>query len=389
MGFLKGQRVSGRLQVRHGLDFTQCPIWALGSNAEIKLKNSQLIDGQTAGYIYFKDDNSNELLSLKEVASAVNYPEIYGNATGSGVYLEAKGGDTNIDVVLKTKGSGLTKLDGFDENFVIGLKGTVAVGSCPHNELTLTALAAAYAKVYDDSASEYQALSGSSSGAGYTNDMQCFPDTEAADDYVMFGADAPFGILYIDVSATNGTFGDDACKWQYYDGSAWQDLTIIYDGTDSTANDGKRPFQQDGYLVFSAPSDWASATFDSQAAYWIRSIVTAAQITQIPVLADEPDGITAPAASEAPADGTIGRGRVTWTTKSGTDNDTKCVLMNLTTGECSAEKTITGGELEDEIANFALDVSKDDQLVMFYTQEDETTEFANGLLELRLQRSYS
>jgi hypothetical protein len=389
MGFLKGQRIDGRLQVRHGLDFTMCPTWALGSNAEIKLKNSQLIDGQTAGYIYFKDDNSNELLSLKEVTSAVNYPELYGGATGSGVYVEAKGGDTNIDVIMKPKGTGVVKLDSFDENFIIGLKSTVALGDFVHNETTETALAAAYAKVYDDSASEYQPLATSSDGDGYTNDFQCFPDTEAADDYVMFGMDSPFGVVHFDVSATVGVYNDDACKWQYYDGSAWQDLTIIYDATDTEAYDGLRPFQGDGYLVFSAPSDWAAATFDSQEAYWIRSVITAAEVTTIPVLADEHRAVTAPAASEAPADGTIGRGRVSFTTKSGTNNDTKFVLLNLTTGECSAEKTITKGQLEDEIANLALSVSKDDQLMMFYTAIDTGTEYANGILELRLQRSYS
>jgi hypothetical protein len=58
------------------------------------------------------DANGNEALVLEKVASAVNYLSVLSAATGNGVEVAAKGGDTNVDLVLKGKGSGVPKLDG-------------------------------------------------------------------------------------------------------------------------------------------------------------------------------------------------------------------------------------------------------------------------------------
>ena len=238
------------------------------------------------------------------------------------------------------------------------------------------------------SAAAYLPFATCSSGAGYAANYQLFPDTEAIGDYAIFGAAAPFGAMWTNVSATVATYSADSITWQYWNGTAWADLTILWDVTDSTANDGKRPFQVDGYTLWSAPTDWAASTIDSQLAYWIRIYVDAAGVTQIPLLDSvEHSILTCPTASEVPIGGVVGRGRFSWTTVSGANANTTCILYNMTSGAASAVKTLTKATIEQEVADFALTVAKDDKLVVFYCAEDGTTEFANGTLELRIAQS--
>jgi len=278
------------------------------------------------------------------------------------------------------------RIKGLEENILLALKGTVAAPSFPHNIITLTEQAAAYAKVEDGGV--FLNLAVSAGGAGYTANYQLFPDTEVIGDAVYFGAAAPFGAIFMDMSATVQTYANDALIWEYWNGTSWTTLTLIWDATDGTAQDGKRSFGADGYIIFSAPTDWKMKPVDGQSAYWIRARVTAAQITQIGLTNSKEHQIpSAAAASEVPADGIIGRGRITWTTVSGANNDTIFTLLNLTSGACSALKTLTQATIEQEVADFALTVSKDDALALFYTQEDGTTEFANGIAELRLART--
>lgn len=54
-----------------------------------------------------QDDTAfREFLGLEVPASAVNYPRLVSSATGNAIELEAVGDDTNIDILLKPKGSG-------------------------------------------------------------------------------------------------------------------------------------------------------------------------------------------------------------------------------------------------------------------------------------------
>lgn len=58
------------------------------------------------------DSNTNELLKLTSVASAVNNLEIQNSATGNSIKLVAEGGDTNISVDLTPKGTGAVNIIG-------------------------------------------------------------------------------------------------------------------------------------------------------------------------------------------------------------------------------------------------------------------------------------
>ncbi len=55
------------------------------------------------------DKNNNEIVELTAIGSAVNALEFVNAATGNGPILRAKGGDTNIDLNLTPKGSGVLK----------------------------------------------------------------------------------------------------------------------------------------------------------------------------------------------------------------------------------------------------------------------------------------
>lgn len=57
-------------------------------------------------------DGTRELITFVEDASAVNHVEIENEATGSGPTIRAAGDDTNIDLNLEGKGTGVVKVDG-------------------------------------------------------------------------------------------------------------------------------------------------------------------------------------------------------------------------------------------------------------------------------------
>lgn len=75
---------------------------------------SPLADGSS-----MKDDSGNEVLQFNVVASAVNHVEVGNNSTGNGATVSAIGGDTNIDLVLAAKGTGVVK--GHQESFSFAL----------------------------------------------------------------------------------------------------------------------------------------------------------------------------------------------------------------------------------------------------------------------------
>lgn len=285
------------------------------------------------------------------------------------------------------------------KNKIIGTKGIVpmgcgevmAVNTFPHVEISKTEAAAAYALTYDDSDAWYK-VSSSSSGS-YSNNYQLFPDTEAVGDAAYFGASTPFGALWFNVSGTNATYSDDSVTWEYYNGSSWQTLSILYDQTDSDDQDGDRPFQEDGYIIFSAPDDWTPYLADSggsneQDGYFVRARISGANVTQIPLL-DSKNHYTMSAtnATKMPYDGTIDDARISWTTVSGSNNDTKVILCNLTNGKASAVKTITQAEAACRISSIDVDVYEGDYVALFCTQEDGGTEYEGGIGELTVSRN--
>ena len=262
----------------------------------------------------------------------------------------------------------------------------VASSSFPWDTTANAEQAAALCKVSDGGVFANLAVSGAE--AGYTANYQFFPDTEVINDAAYFGYASKFGAMFIDMSATVGVYNDDALTWEYYNGSGWVEFTP-YDETDTTAQDGKRSFQGDGYIILNVGDDWVSSTIDSQAAFWIRARVSAAEITTIPLTNDKEHLVTTLTNGGTILNtyGKVGRGMFRFETVSGSTADTKLILVNMSTGESSAEKTLTKAVADNDVADFGLRVNRGDSIAFFCTTEDGTTEFAGGLCELAINHS--
>jgi len=172
--------------------------------------------------------------------------------------------------------------------------------------------------------------------------------------------------------------------WEYSKtGSTWGSLEaasyeLVDDSTALTAGTST-------YVVsFVPPSDWATISVDSgPTGYGIRMRATADDVynTTQPLITQMwcvpltvGDGI------RCPASGTITKVDLVAGTASGTADDTELLLVNITKGTFQ-QLTWTGGDTCDQVAG-SLVVSQGDELAMVVTQEDGTTEFADGALYL-------
>jgi len=251
-------------------------------------------------------------------------------------------------------------------------------------DVTETEQAAALA-VVDDGGTQ-ALLSAAGAEAGYTANYQIFPDSEVADDAAYFGAAAPFCELAFDV-ATAGVYSGDAVVWEYYDGATWSTLTLAQDNTDTTAADGKRPFQQDGALHFVPPSDWSSTSVNSQSGHWIRARISSAAVTTAPVLNSVEHKVVAPTDPiYTRTEGLITDLRASDAASTlHTTTDVKFVLFNFTTGAHSGELTWAQDQRVDAWTGLTLSVSAGDALGVVVTQEDGTNEISNAILEMTIQ----
>jgi hypothetical protein len=257
-------------------------------------------------------------------------------------------------------------------------------------DATETEQAAALCKVYDAGNTAYLNVSGSSAGDDITADYQLASDTKNDNDAVYFGGAVPFAYLSINMSATVQTYTDDALVWEYYNGSTWSTLTLAYDGTDATAQDGKRSFGRDGAITFVPPVDWNSVAVDSQTAYWIRArIDTNANVGTVGLMDSVEHYLV------TPADGIVAPFSISVTGVRLTDSattlhttaDVKFIIMNFTTGAHSGELTFAQDKRHDSWSLTALSagglvVTKGDTLGVIVTQEDGTNEPLDVLLEL-------
>jgi hypothetical protein len=81
-----------------------------GANSDITSMDG--LTGALKAPTQIQDANSNEVLKFGSTASAVNEVTITNKATGNGPTVEATGGDTDIDLALVSKGTGIVKANG-------------------------------------------------------------------------------------------------------------------------------------------------------------------------------------------------------------------------------------------------------------------------------------
>jgi hypothetical protein len=93
------------VSVEFGGDVVDDTTPQLGGNLDT---NSFMIDFDDDHGI--RDENGNEQLQFQTTASAVNHFDITNAATGNSPTISAVGGDSNIDLTLVPKGTGVGKL---------------------------------------------------------------------------------------------------------------------------------------------------------------------------------------------------------------------------------------------------------------------------------------
>lgn len=92
------------------ITFPDATTTVVGTDATQTLSGKTLTTPKFADLGFIADANGNELLILDTVASAVNELTLANAATGAGPAVTASGGDTNIDINLVPKGTGLVQI---------------------------------------------------------------------------------------------------------------------------------------------------------------------------------------------------------------------------------------------------------------------------------------
>jgi hypothetical protein len=87
------------------------------------------------------------------------------------------------------------------------------------------------------------------------------------DDIFYFGDNLKFSELYFDIGTAGAGY---SLVWEYWNGTAWTSLNV---------SDGTKGFSKDGWVFWTAPADWTTATVNGVSKYWIRVRTTTAPTT--------------------------------------------------------------------------------------------------------------
>lgn len=210
-----------------------------------------------------------------------------------------------------------------------------------------------------------------------TDDVEMLPAHVAVGDAFHIG----YATKFCKLKATIGTAkagGTGTYRWEYWNGTAWAELTCQDDTTLLTATAGTN------YVSFVPPTDWVANTAgngpNGEAGFFIRfaCTVVTVQPTTIPlgsqgwiVPLNLGDGIVLLGA------GRFSLANMTAQTASGTAGDTLLLLVNITQGTCD-EITWTKADTIEADATLDLEFAASDKLAIVQVGEDGTTEFADA-----------
>lgn len=110
---------------------------ARGADANIGLG----FDTKGTGSVVLTQDFTRTLAIFNAAASAVNYFEFSGSAAGTSPFFQAKGGDTNIDLALVPKGTGVVKFGAWTSNADAPVNGYVSIKDSSGNVRKLATIA--------------------------------------------------------------------------------------------------------------------------------------------------------------------------------------------------------------------------------------------------------
>ena len=192
------------------------------------------------------DDDGNELIVFQKTGSAVNQFDITNNATGSNPIIEGTGGDTNIGIDLKPKGSGevvigsgaasagLTTKGAYDlvlDTNAGTNSGNITITDGANGDINISTNGTGAIKFNDLALIPQQALTSSSNATAW--DTQAKPNA-----YHLTTENTTFGV------PTNPVEGAFICVEINYDGSHTIAFNTVFEFAGSTAptftsSDGK------------------------------------------------------------------------------------------------------------------------------------------------------
>ena len=174
-----------------------------------------------------------------------------GTTSGSGVDQEGAGGG-----VMQSAGAAPFRVIAIDAN----------VDAVNYYGVTMLGPAAIYADQLrnvkaEDNGTGFTDITSDATGPDLAI-VDLMPATEADNDATYFGHDRPFYALNLNLST--GKAGTWTGVWEYYDGTAWQLLTDLTDGTANFVTTGAQS------VTWTIPDDWATTAIDSDTRYWVR-----------------------------------------------------------------------------------------------------------------------
>ena len=183
------------------------------------------------------DDDGNELIVFQKTGSAVNQFDITNNATGSNPIIEGTGGDTNIGIDLKPKGSGevvigsgaasagLTTKGAYDlvlDTNAGTNSGNITITDGANGDINISTNGTGAIKFNDLALIPQQALTSSSNAVAW--DTQAKPNA-----YHLTTENTTFGV------PTNPVEGAFICVEINYDGSHTIAFNTVFEFAGSTA----------------------------------------------------------------------------------------------------------------------------------------------------------
>ncbi len=183
------------------------------------------------------DDDGNELIIFQKTGSAVNQFDITNNATGSNPIIEGTGGDTNIGIDLKPKGSGEIVIGSGSASATLTTKGThdlvldtnagtnsgnITITDGANGNIDVSTNGTGYIKFNDLAYIPQQALTSSSNAVAW--DVQAKPNA-----YHLTTENTTFS------APSNSVEGSFVCLEINYDGSHTIAFNTVFEFAGSTA----------------------------------------------------------------------------------------------------------------------------------------------------------
>lgn len=116
---------------------------------------------------------------------------------------------------------------------------------------------------YDDGTAAYTDYTDNVNSSTETP-ISLFDAAPANDDFVYIGSSEIFLGLDVNLSTVGVDSGSTAIDWEYYNGSAWADIT------ETDVDTGASIFTASGKFTWDYPYGWAKNEINSETMYWIR-----------------------------------------------------------------------------------------------------------------------